>query len=343
MCKRGVFEGRVGRRGVLAAGALLLLGSLFPARSAAQAREARSAAAPQADSALVQPLPHRFQPKRFWTGMAAVAVADMAVMYGLSQLWYGGQERGPFQFYSDRMAERYGPEYDDGWLDDWDNYVQQDKLGHAVVAWHLARAFGEFGRWSGLSRRQAGLFGGTMSGLFQSQIEFFDAFSYSYGFSRTDVLANFVGAAAGGLQVAYPELTWFTAKYSYHASPYYDEGTNWVGNALKDYDGISYWFVVRPERLLPEAAAARWPDWLALSVGYSGTGLAHSLSGRTEEGGLGGPVHRRQFYIGPDLDVLTAYDWPQPFRAIAGFLSFARIPAPALQLTPELRWYWVFY
>ena len=81
-----------------------------------------------------------------------------------------------------------------------------------------------------------------------------------------------------------------------------------------------------------------------MSVGYSATGLAHPLSGRTETGDLGGPVHRRQIFISSDIDVFASRSsWPQPFRTIAGILSFVRFPSPALQVTPEVRWYWIYY
>ena len=284
-----------------------------------------------------------FRPRRFWGGMGAFAVADAAAMYGLSRLWYSGQGQTSFAWYTDRLQTLYDGVPDDGWLDDWHTYAQQDKGGHFVVAWHLARVFGEYGRWSGLSRGQAGLFGGAMSTFFQSQIEVLDGFAVEYGASRTDVLANLAGGAVGGLQVAYPEWGWFTAKYSYHRSPYYDETTNYVGNALKDYQGISYWLVVRPEQLLDEGAARWWPGWLAVSLGYSGTDLAHPISGRTPGGGLGGPVHRRQFFLSLDIDWLATADLPQPYRTLARFFSFVRVPAPAFEFGARTRWHWLYY
>ena len=284
-----------------------------------------------------------FHARRFWPVMGGAFAVDVGVMYGLSELWYS-EKGGQFKWYSDRLQDRYPSFEGDGWLDDWHTYVQQDKGGHLFVAWQLARVFGEYGRWTGMSRRHAGLFGGAVSAFFQSQIEIFDGFALEYGASRTDIMANMIGGALGGLQVAYPErLGWFTAKYSYHPSPYYDESISnpvlgYVGNALKDYDGISYWLVVRPERLLHRPARRVWPDWLAVSMGYSGDGLGHPISGVN-----GTPEHRRQLYLSLDVDVLSTNDWPQPYKALAGFFSFVRLPMPALQLTPDLRWHWLYY
>jgi uncharacterized protein YfiM (DUF2279 family) len=261
-----------------------------------------------------------FHPVRFWGGLGAFAAVDLAVMVGLNELWYRDYERGPFH-----------------WHDDRDNWAQQDKVGHMLVAYQLARVTGHYGRWSGLTDRQAGLFGAGVSFVFQSQIEILDGKSTQWGASWSDIAANATGSVLGGLQIAYPGLSWYTFKYSYHRSPQYDPRTGYVGNALKDYEGISYWLVLRPERFLPESASARWPDWLAVSIGHSAENL---MSARpTPE-----HPHRRQFYAGLDLDILSSVEWPEPWmRTVAGFLSFVRIPAPALQITPRVKWHWLYW
>lgn len=255
-------------------------------------------------------------PTRFWAGNAVVVAADVAVMTALSRLWYSDYERTRFH-----------------WHDDFDNWAQQDKLGHLAASWHLARAFGAFGRWSGLSRRRAGLYGGLMSFAFESQIEVLDGFSEGWGASWADIAFNAAGAAMGGMQAAYPELEVVTLKFSYHRSPYYDEGASLAGNLLKDYDGQSYWLVVRPADL----GVSGWPRWLGLTVGAGADGLARALP--TPE-----QPHRREWYVGPDLDLLRAVAWPRPWmRTAAEVLSFVRLPAPALQLAPGVRVHAFYY
>ncbi|MEX0747521.1 MAG: hypothetical protein WD275_05920, partial [Rhodothermales bacterium] len=61
---------------------LLLLLSLAAARVHAQT----------ADSS-------QFRPHRFWTGVGAMAAADVVVVYGLNNLWYSGHDRTPFHWY----------------------------------------------------------------------------------------------------------------------------------------------------------------------------------------------------------------------------------------------------
>lgn len=292
-----------------------------------------------------------FRHDRFWPVVGGAAVADVGAMYALSSLWYGSGD-AEFQWYSDRLQHLYPGTPDDGWLDDWHTYVQQDKLGHFFTAYQLARLSGAVGRWTGMSRGRAALFGGVVSNLFQAQIEYFDGYALDYGASRTDLLANVAGGVLGGLQVAYPNRTdWFALKYSYHFSPYHDTELSpvgpisFVGNALKDYQGISYWLVVRPEKLLRGEAKRRWPDWLGVSLGYSGDEITHAISGMREarlgEGPAG--VHRRQIFLSLDVDILAENDWPQPWKAIAGALSFVRIPMPAVEFSDGVRWHWLYY
>ena len=367
--------------GLLAAG--LLLGDVAKAqqvssRQAPSAHAATEATRPLPASlrtAMLGPLPHSrtpadlsflepapsFHAKRFWYGTGTVAALDAVAMVGLASIWYDGTERTSFHFYSQSDNVTGKGETGDGWLDDWHTFAQQDKMGHVWTSWQITRIAGGYGRWAGLSPAQAGLFGGVVSTVFQTQIEISDGFSEAYGFSRTDALANLVGSTVGGLKVAYPKrLDWFAAKYSYNPSPYYGTRTTgvdgggplgYLGNAIKDYDGATFWLTVRPEELLEGRARRLWPDWLGLSAGYGGDGIAHAISGLdypdsppdNPPDGFGEYEHRREFYIGPDLDFLHTLELPQPFQAVARALSFIRLPAPALQVAPEVEWHWVLY
>jgi uncharacterized protein YfiM (DUF2279 family) len=251
-------------------------------------------------------------------------------MIALHRLWYGNIEQTSWHWY-----DRAGGQ---AWYDDWFTYVQQDKLGHVYTSWALTHAATAYGRWSGLSRWNAALLGMGASTLFQAQIEFFDGFAEAYGGSRTDLLANAAGSALAGAQHLYPDATdWFALKYTYRPSPYYDASRH-LGNAIQDYQGITYWVSLRPSRLLPGRAGTRWPDWLALSVGHSGTGLERAISG------LGNALeHRRQLFVGPDVVVGELIDFPDSLRVLEQALSFLRFPLPALQVGPEVRWHWVYF
>ncbi|PSQ78106.1 MAG: hypothetical protein BRD37_03545 [Bacteroidetes bacterium QH_8_67_23] len=196
-----------GRAPLPATARAAVLGPLAPAPVPALPR-----ARPQTNLSLLEAAPS-YHPQRFWYGVGTAVALDAGVTAALASIWYDEAERTGFHFYSE-SENIAGSAADDGWLDDWHTFVQQDKLGHVWTSWHITRIVGGYGRWAGLSPSESALFGGIVSTVFQTQIEVSDSFSKAYGFSRTDALANLVGSAAGGLQVTYPErMDWFAAKY----------------------------------------------------------------------------------------------------------------------------------
>lgn len=269
---------------------------------------------------------------RLYAGLGAAAAANVAAVAALSSLWYEG-ERVPFHWYSEGEDV-----IDRGWLDDWHTEAQMDKGGHVLTSYHIARLAGEYGRWSGLSDRRAGLAGAVLSSVFQGQIELFDGRDRNYGASRTDLLANTVGAALGGAKIAFPEQTAaFNLKLSYAVSPYYDRSVSpfaparLVGNVIKDYNGLTYWLAVKPSEL---GAPRGWPAWLGVAVGYAADSIAHPVSGLGPGGGPG-PEHRRQVVLSLDADVLRHFRHRIPawLRPVTMLLELYRLPAPAVEFT----------
>lgn len=315
----------------------LLLGLVGPAWGQGRAADGEEGPAshrkraPTASDSLAQgTAPRPYRPRRLWWGLGGAAVLDAGGMVALHRLWYANTARTEWHWY-DRAGGRT-------WYDDWFTYEQQDKLGHVYSSWALTHAAIAYGRWSGLSRRKAALLGVGASTVFHAQIEFFDGFSDAYGASRTDLLANATGSALAGVQHLYPDATdWFALKYSYRPSPYYDPDRA-LGNAIQDYQGITFWLSLRPERMLPRRAGRYWPDGLALSVGHSGTGLGHPISGVGNT-----PEHRRQLYVGPDVVVGELIDLPPSLRVVERVLSFIRLPLPTLQVAPNVQWHWVYF
>lgn len=283
---------------------------------------------------------HRFSPRRMAIVAGGFAVADAALMTALYDLWY--TEKIDWHWYSDAPPDVGVP--DDGWLDDWNTYAHMDKGGHVIAPFHMAQGLARLGRWTGLSQRGSAVFGGALAFAFMGQIEWLDGYDRWYGASRTDLIANGVGALGGALSYGLTgEREPVTLKVSYHRSPYYDAAASYAGNAIKDYDGLSYWLVARPAAL---GAPQWWPRWLGATVGYGADGLAHPGSG-VNAGATGpGPVHRKEFYLGLDLDVLHAerHRLPRALRPVASALSFIRLPMPALQFGPAgTRWHWLYY
>lgn len=302
----------------------------MPARADSSRREGFGLYVPEADRRL-----HR---RRLYTGLGLMGALDVGGLVALADLWYSDRPV-PFHWYSDAPPSATIP--DDGWLDDWHTYVQMDKGGHLLSSYHITRLVGEYGRWSGLSDRGSALLGAGASLFFQTQIEYFDGLDSTYGASRTDLLANVVGATVGALKVGYPRQTaWFDLKLSYSPSRYYDKTVSSVvplrvlGNAVKDYEGLTYWLALRPSEL---GAPAWWPSWLGVAAGYGGKHLAHPVSGLFEPGHTGPNVHVRQYYLSLDLALLRHYreQIPAWLRPVTMFLELVRLPAPALELSSE--------
>ncbi len=250
--------------------------------------------------------------KRLLTGTALLAVADVASIVGLSTLWYADYEQGSFHFHND-----------------WQNWQQQDKLGHTAAAWQIARASASFAKWSGLNGRQAAIYGFATSTIYQSQIEVLDGFSERWGASPGDIAFNLIGALGGAYEGVADGPLPFTLKYSYHKSDNYDNSTSILGNLVKDYDGISHWLVLRPDLISP--SLDWWPAWLGLSIGHSADGLTRAVSSAEEP-------HERIWMVGLDFDFLREIKVENPY--LRGFLktfSFVRIPAPALQFGRKVK------
>ncbi len=260
-----------------------------------------------------------FSPGRFWWGTGAAMAADAAALVALNRLWYVDYERTRFH-----------------WHDDLDNWLQQDKLGHVVTALHVARGLGAYARWSGLDPRRAALYGGGLSLFFLAQIEILDGFSTGWGASWSDITANAVGAGWGALHVADPRSRWVTMKWSYGPSPFREPDAGLAANALKDYDGATFWLVLQPGGGAM-AHAGRWPEWLGIAVGHSGDGLVRALPTEADP-------HRRVFLVAPDIDAVALLEPFGPrWQMVGRVLSFLHLPGPALRLAPDIRFHWFYF
>ena len=124
-------------------------------------------------------------------------------LVGLNQLWYADYERSKFHTLNDN--------------DDW---MQMDKLGHAFASYQIGTLGANLLNWSGVSEKDQLIYGATLGFGFLTVVEVFDGFSEEWGFSWGDMIAN---AAGTGLYVG-QELLWkdqrIKLKYSFHQTQY---------------------------------------------------------------------------------------------------------------------------
>ncbi|GHA57572.1 DUF2279 domain-containing protein [Pontibacter akesuensis] len=252
--------------------------------------------------------------KRLVVVGATFAVGYTAMLVSLNQAWYAEEARTKFHFFDDSKEWR-----------------QVDKAGHFWSAFHESRMGMDVLRWASVPEKKAILYGGLLGVALQTPIELFDGYQAAYGASVTDIVANTVGSAAAVAQ----ELAWqeirIMPKYSFHTSRYATMrpkvlGSNLAEQALKDYNGQTYWLSVDVGAFLKEES--RYPKWLNLAVGYGAEEMVYNDPERNAAAGL--DAHR-QFYLSPDLNLMHFKGRSKVWNTTLYLLSIIKIPAPALE------------
>jgi uncharacterized protein YfiM (DUF2279 family) len=236
----------------------------------------------------------------------------------LSEIWYADRQRVPFQFYNDNA----------GWL-------QMDKVAHGYVAYHQSYWAYQALRWAGISKRKALWYGGPVGFLMQLPIEIFDGMYEGYGFSWGDVAANTAGSALFmGQQLAWDEQR-ISFKFSFSPSPYADLRPVTLGRTLgaqlvQDYNAQTYWLSFSPGRFFRQS---RWPDWLCLSVGYSGEGMLAEFENPRFIGGQSVQhiTRYRQYLLSIDIDTRKIHTRYKLLNGLLHALNMVKIPAPTIE------------
>lgn len=244
--------------------------------------------------------------------VAGVFVGGNAALYEyFRRAWWSG-ERGEFTVNHD-----WGMEFRD-----------QDKLGHALGGYHLARVGGGLLRAACVGDRKAIWWGAAYAAAFQLQIEIWDGFQDKYGFSPPDLLFNTAGAAYAVAQHEYPRLRAFKPTISYERtlalkrSPADAELRPTV-----DYSGQTYWVSVDVEELLPQEQKRYWPGIVRFSVGRSITDWVNPETLRTQKAS-------NLLVLSLDLDPERLPGNHPVWRTIKHQLSYYRFPAPAIVIGP---------
>ena len=242
-------------------------------------------------------------------GIAGGAAAIYA--WEKSRWWEGGL--GPFQF-DDHL----------------DYAANMDKAAHFyatdVQALGATRAL----EWAGVRREHAALGGAVAAWLMQLQVEWHDAFYPQWGFDRYDVAANTLGAGWFYARERLPALRRFSVRWGY--VPRTADPALWFD---EDYQHHTYWLSARVADLLPERARRLWPEALALSAGVA---VADWDPADPHDTG------HAELYLSVDLN----YDVLLPRRTLLGrtvadVLDRFHLPAPAVRLAPEPRFYLLFW
>jgi hypothetical protein len=247
------------------------------------------------------------------------SVAYMGSMGALYFAWYKNHPQTSFHFHDD--------------LHDW---LQMDKGGHLVSSYWMGLVGYEALRWSGVDKKAAIWYGGSIGSVYLATIEFFDGFSEEWGFSVSDFAANTLGSAMFISQ----QLIWdeqkVLLKYSYFPTKFagYRPGTlgsNHIERMLKDYNGITYWVSVN----LNAIGFSYLPPWLNIAAGYSATGLtggSENIRGWHKGSYIPEYERTRQFLLSLDIDLTRIETRSHAMNLFLKTIGFIKIPFPAIGL-----------
>jgi hypothetical protein len=258
------------------------------------------------------------------TGVATAFVAGNAYLYHyFKKAWWSGVRAPHFFFHAD-----------------WDQeFRDQDKFGHMLGGFHLARLGYAGMREACVGKNKALFWAAAYAAAFQLQIEIFDGQFKKYGFSYADMIANTTGQTLAVMQELHPRLKAIKPTFSYHRTQALINSENGaVVSELRpslDYSGQTYWFSADMNELLPAAAKPYWPSFIRLSAGHSVTDWINPDTGVPQRA-------QRKLLLSLDFDPEKLPGNAPLWKTIKHTLSYYRFPAPALELTPKLHlspWY----
>ena len=251
----------------------------------------------------------------------AVIITEAALgttaLVGLNQLWYADYERSNFHT-----------------LNDNGEWLQMDKFGHVFSSYQLGKIGADVLQWSGADQESQLIYGATLGFTFLTAVEVFDGFSQEWGFSWGDMAANATGT---GLYVG-QELLWneqrMTLKYSFHQTKYASQRPDKLGagileEALKDYNGQTYWLSVNVHSFFK---TSKIPKWVNVAFGYGADGMLSGHDNYIEELGIS-QDRKRQFYLSLDVDLTKIETNSHFLKTLFSLFNMIKIPFPALELT----------
>lgn len=238
-----------------------------------------------------------------------------ATLIGLNQIWYKDYPQTNFHFINDN-----------------NQWLQMDKLGHLYSTYHLGRVGSEMLQWSGASQKEQLIYGSTLGLGFLTVVEVFDGFSQEWGASSGDIIAN----VSGTVLYVSQELLWneqrIIPKFSFHQTKFASQrpetlGTSLNEQILKDYNGQTYWLSFNVHSFTKDSFT---PKWLNVAIGYGGEGILYGNDAEAIENGIIQNPYR-QFYLSLDIDltkITTKYHF---LKTLFSVFNTIKIPAPTLQ------------
>ena len=247
----------------------------------------------------------------------AETAAVTLTLIGLNQIWYADYPRSSFHTVNDNKE----------WL-------QMDKVGHALNSYYIGKLGMQVLDWAGESKKNQLIYGASLGFAFLTSVEILDGFSEEWGFSTGDLMANATGT---GLLIG-QELLWneqrINFKYSFHTTKYAEIrpellGENFLQQALKDYNGHTYWLSAN---LWSFNKKSKIPKWINIALGYGAEGMLSGNTGTFISPDFQNQERYRQFYLSLDIDLTKIKTKSKFLKTVFSTLNFIKIPAPTVEL-----------
>ncbi|MBC7523041.1 MAG: DUF2279 domain-containing protein [Flavobacterium sp.] len=280
-------------------------------------------------NAFLKPTDSLNKARRNGVYLSEVAIGGITLL-GLNQLWYADYPKSNFHTINDN-----------------NEWLQMDKMGHAFSTYNLGRFGAEALKWSGASRKNQLIYGSTLGFSFMTVVEVFDGYSSNWGFSWGDMIANF----SGTLLYVSQDLLWneqrIVPKFSFHNTEYASArpavlGSNLQEQILKDYNGQTYWLSGNVHSFFKKS---KIPTWLNLAVGYGAKGMITGQEALVNTVFFPDKQRTRVYYLSFDVDLTKIKTKSHFLKTVCSLFNTVKIPAPTFQMDQfgKAEWYFLYF
>lgn len=211
-----------------------------------------------------------------------------------------------------------------------------DKVAHFSSGVWIADLYTDAFEWAGYSRKRAAWYGASMAFVVHLSTELKDAYAPRWGFSLVDLASGTLGGLLVVGQTHSPFLSRFGIKATYwqRTPKYFEVATKRTKPfSIDDYLNQTFWLSYYPKTTTEHLRDNRWPDWLGLSLGKG-------IEPDFWDGNGGG---RHEWYLAPDIHLERLLKPKKKFwKKVVKVLNYTRLPLPALQVHPKVKFYGLF-
>ncbi len=294
--------------------------------------------------------PDTLQKKRALTVGITAATLYTGTIIGLNEFWYKGFPKTSFQTFND-----------------WGEWENMDKYGHAFSAYFETKLFFHASRWTGLSSKKSTIAAIAFSTLAQTSIEVLDGHSARWGWSWHDVAYNTGGTLLFGIQQFVWEEQKIKMKFSYTPVSYSAEtlssnnqtstirdraeesfGTGVAERLIKDYNAQTIWLSLNLQSIFA-SNNEKFPPWLNLAVGYGAENVLGAFgNGWVRSGERFNPANferHQQLFFSFDIDLEKIPVRNKALRGLFKILNIIKIPSPTLEFNTlgQRNFHWLYF